>query len=223
MMSIKCDREFAKGFKSSVVIFTTIIWIGCSSVTQVANKKVLSDGNSGWTLLCLQMSCGSLVHLISSLTNKCQMNCKPEICSASNSWKSEIWVILVGFCNSLTHLLTYYAMQIITPALTHIIRGMEPIWAMVISYMMLQKRSSFYEVISTILMILGVISIAGGGTQEKYNNNQLFIGGIMTTTFANFIIALRNCGSKKYSLLTSKELHYATVSTFSIVWIIIPS
>ena len=222
MISIKCVRDFTTGFKSRIVLCATAVWIGFSSVTQVANKKVLSDGNSVWTLLCLQMLCGSLVHLMSLLNSNRQMNCQTAIDSPTDSWKSQIWLILVGFCNSLAHLLTYYAMQMITPALTHVIRGTEPIWTMVISYVMLQKRSSFYEVISITLMILGVMSIAGGDAGQ-IQQHSTFIEGIMITIFANVIIAIRNCGSKRYSLLTSKELHYPTVCAYSFAWIIIPS
>ena len=135
--------------------------------------------------------------------------------------KQRMWLLLVGFCNAMAHLLTLYSIQMITPALTHVIRGTEPIWMMLFSYLMLQQRSSLYEMISITLMILGIVSIANGGTHEKYKMYHTFIRGIMTTTIANVGIALRNCGSKKYLILTSKVLHYPEICVYSLGWIIL--
>ena len=58
--------------------------------------------------------------------------------------KAKAWRLLVGFCNALAHYLTLCAIQMISPALTHIIRGTEPIWMMTFSYVM---RVYFYHII----------------------------------------------------------------------------
>ena len=74
------------------------------------------------------------------------------------------------------------------------------------------------------LMILGIISIAISGNKEnKQETNELFIKGIFTTLAANLAIALRNCGSKNYTLLTSKELYYPEVCMVSFQWIFFPT
>ena len=112
----------------------------------------------------------------------------------------------------------------ISPALTHIIRGTEPIWMMVFSYIMLNKKSTLYEMVCVTLMILGIISIAISGNEEKKPEaNERFMKGIFTTLAANFAIALRNCGSKNYTLLTSKELYYPEVCMVSFLWIFFPT
>ena len=213
------------------VVCYIIIWIGCSSVTQIANKKVVTDvitdsnsipsGTSPLYLVCLQMVFGTFVYII-----QCSMYKKPSK-SANNfiitSSRAMIWIQVVGFCNVLTHVLTLYAIQLITPALTHIIRGTEPIWMIIFSYLLLGRRVSLAASISVVLMTVGVISIAKGGTHEKYEEHKNFIRGILITIAANFAITVRNCGSKIYSLLTLKELHYPEVCAYSLIWVIIPT
>ena len=135
-----------------------------------------------------------------------------------------MWRLLVGLCNACTHFLTLCAIKMISPTLTHIIRGTEPIWMMVFSYIMLNKKSTLYEMVCVTLMILGIISIAISGNEEKKPEaNERFMKGIFTTLAANFAIALRNCGSKNYTLLTSKELYYPEVCMVSFLWIFFPT
>lgn len=49
------------------MVIVIIIWIGCSSITQVANKKVLNERQLPTILVFSQMLFGTFVHLIASL------------------------------------------------------------------------------------------------------------------------------------------------------------
>ena len=205
-----------------MLIFSVIgIWISCSSITQISNKKVLANGHSPITLVFSQMLCGTLLYFVVNFYKRSKNS--EEKAPITNN-KAKVWRLLVGFCNAYTHYLTLCAIQMISPALTHIVRGTEPIWMMVFSYALLKKKSTLYEMVCVTLMILGIISIAISGNEEKkQNTNELFIKGILTTLAANFAIALRNCGSKNYTSLTSNELYYPEVCAVSFLWIVVPT
>ena len=224
--SFKCTNnvdDTPKNPKNFIICGVIIIWICCSSMTQIANKEVLSDGNSPLILVSFQMFLGSTVHFLTWWIYRNSETIEKRISTSKVANLSGIWLLVVGLCNVSAHLLTLHAVQIITPALTHIIRGTEPIWIMGLSYMMLQNKSSVGEGISVILMILGLILIAVSQAQIHEANNTLFIKGIITTVVANFAIALRNCAYKKYSLLSSRTLYYPKMCTIALGFVVIPA
>ena len=210
---------------SPLLIFCVIgIWISCSSITQISNKNVLANGHSPITLVFSQMLCGTLFYFVAMFYRGNELILSNKEKTPITIQKAKVWRMLVGFCNALTHYLTLRAIQMISPALTHIIRGTEPIWMMIFSYIMLKKKSTLYEMYCVTLMILGIISIATNGNEEKkLNTNELFLKGILTTLAANVAIALRNCGSKNYTSLTSKELYYPEVCAVSFLWMLFPT
>lgn len=212
-----------KDVKSSIIVVVVIFWIGFSSMTQIANKEVISKGTSPLLLVCFQMFFGSIVYLFGwPIYNSFKK--VEKIKKTSKEFQLERkWLFVVGVCNALTHLLTLYAIQMITPALTHIIRGTEPILIIWVSYLMLEKKSSAYEVISVILMILGIISIAVNQVNKQDGNGLVVFKGVLTTIAANFAIAIRNCGFKKFLLLAKRKLYYPEVCTYSLGFLVIPA
>ena len=212
-----------KDVKSSIIVVVVIFWIGFSSMTQIANKEVISKGISPLLLVCFQMFFGSIVYLFGwPIYNSFKK--VEKIKKTSKEFQLERkWLCVVGVCNALTHLLTLYAIQMITPALTHIIRGTEPILIILVSYLILEKKSSAYEVISVILMILGIISIAVNQVNKQDGNGLFVFKGVLTTIAANFAVAIRNCGFKKFLLLAKRKLHYPEVCTYSLGFLVIPA
>ena len=195
-----------------VVLLVLAIWIGCSSITQVSNKEVISEGTSPLTLVCFQMLFGTAVFLF--VSKHIRGNVGWSDC-LTTSPKLHYLPFIVGLCNAITHTLTSYAMQMITPALTHITRGTEPIWMMTFSYLILQKEVSLFQVMSVVLMIIGVASIGYGGNVEESKSHDAVFKGIATTLAANVAISIRNCASKMYTQVTSKHLSYPEVCTYS--------
>ena len=58
---------------------------------------------------------------------------------------AERWIVLIGLCNALGHLLTMISMQVITPAITQIVRAFEPLLTSVLTYYILNIGSETSE------------------------------------------------------------------------------
>ena len=126
--AVICGKLFSDKSQSNNynILFAIITWIGCSSVTQISNKKVLSGGTSPLTLFSFQMLFGTVTYFLLLSVSKHRHNNVWWRKSPNPSTEVKYLPFVIGFYNAMSHLLTLCAMQSITPALTHITRGTEP-------------------------------------------------------------------------------------------------
>ena len=126
------------------------------------------------------------------------------------------WIVLIGLCNALGHLLTMISMQMITPAITQIVRAFEPLLTSVLIYFILNEKSSCPQLLSIFAMMIGIVFIAIGKNTLSVNEYSNFLQGIIIAFCANGVMCFRNCGTKKYTILTKRQLDYPEVCSYSV-------
>ena len=199
-----------------IIALVMVAWISCSLVTQIANKKVLSAELSPMLLIGCQMVFGCALQVIISVVI-CLKDSTDRKCFELNPL-----CFAVGAFNVMVHMLTYYSMTMISPGLTQILRGTEPIWMMVCSYLLLQITTSIQQIISASVMILGVCSIVLGGNDEVGTDQAMFIKGVAIVLVANVAIAVKKCASKKYTEVSGYKLTYPEVCSYSLLIVVGP-
>lgn len=209
------------------VAAVVLAWITCSSVTQVANKKVLKAGTPPLLLVFCQMLFGTIVYRTGLLKSSSAASGYARVPKSEQdppiSQTAENWVRLVGICNVLGHTLTMWSMLLVAPALTHIVRSIEPLLMSLLSYWILNRSTSPLQMLSMLPMIIGIIVIATGGKSDNFIESNTLLEGLSVALLANIAMSLRNCGTKKYSILTQQRLDYPQVCSISLKYIFVPS
>ena len=191
-------------------IRTTLLilcWITCSALTQINNQDFIQSSHASVTLVFCQMLMGLLVEvgktcLFDSNENKTKTNGSLELTRIK-------WLLLTGLTNVIGHILTMHSMLLIAPALTHIIRSLEPLSMSLVSFFILGHLSERLQILSLVPMILGMVLFFLSGEDNHFHMSSLHVRGIVIALCANFGMAVRNCSSKRNTSITYDVLQYS--------------